>query len=151
MNIAIKSDHLAATKALGVCVVTESTSGIGLGIAHALAAAGSAVVLNGFGNPEAVAEAQAQIRSDFDVKVSYSAADMSQPASIQEMIDQTIVTFGRSMTKRRRTAFRENKSFARCSLLSSRRSASRPLKSSARWRYSLPVTPRPRSPEPPCQ
>ena len=43
MNIAIKSDHLAATKALAgrVSVVTGSTSGIGLGIAHALAAAGS--------------------------------------------------------------------------------------------------------------
>jgi hypothetical protein len=63
MNIAIKSDHLAATKALAgrVSMVTGSTSGIGLGIAHALAAAGSAVVLNGFGKPEAVAEAQAQI------------------------------------------------------------------------------------------
>ena len=65
MNIAIKSDHLAATKALAgrVSVVTGSTSGIGLGIAHALAAAGSAVVLNGFGKSEAVAEARAQIRS----------------------------------------------------------------------------------------
>ena len=39
MNIAIKSDHLAATKALAgrVSVVTGSTSGIGLGIARALA------------------------------------------------------------------------------------------------------------------
>ena len=97
MNIAIKSDHLAATKALAgrVSVVTGSTSGIGLGIAHALAAAGSAVVLNGFGKPEAVAEAQAQIRSDFGVEVSYSPADMSRPVSIQEMIDQTITMFGR--------------------------------------------------------
>jgi 3-hydroxybutyrate dehydrogenase len=58
MNIAIKSDQLAATKALAgrVSVVTGSTSGIGLGIARALAAAGSAVVLNGFGKPGAVAE-----------------------------------------------------------------------------------------------
>ena len=97
MNIAIKSDQLAATKALAgrVSVVTGSTSGIGLGIVRALAAAGSAVVINGFGKPEAVAEAQAQIRSDFDVKVSYSSADMSQSASIQEMIDQTVATFGR--------------------------------------------------------
>jgi len=97
MNIAIKSDHLAATKALAgrISVVTGSTSGIGLGIARALAAAGSAVVLNGFGKPEAVAEAQAQIRSDFDVEVSYSPADMSQPASIQKMIDKTIAAFGR--------------------------------------------------------
>ena len=97
MNIAIKSDQLAATKALAgrVSVVTGSTSGIGLGIARALAGAGSAVVLNGFGKPEAVAQAQAHIRSDFDVEVSYSSADMSQPSSIQEMIDNTIATFGR--------------------------------------------------------
>jgi 3-hydroxybutyrate dehydrogenase len=97
MNIAIESHNPAATKALAgrVSVVTGSTSGIGLGIARALAAAGSAVVLNGFGKPEAVAEAQAQIRSDFDVEVSYSPADMSQPATIQEMIDKTIATFDR--------------------------------------------------------
>jgi len=97
MNIAIKSDRLAATKPLAgrVSLVTGSTSGIGLGIARALAGAGSAVVLNGFGKPEAVAEAQAQIRSDFDVEVSYSSADMSQPSSIQEMIDNTIAAFGR--------------------------------------------------------
>ncbi len=74
MNIAIKSDQLAAAKALAgrVSVVTGSTSGIGLGIARALAAAGSAVVLNGFGKPEAVAEAQAQIRSEFDAPTCLS-------------------------------------------------------------------------------
>ena len=45
-----------------VSLVTGSTSGIGLGIARALAAAGSAVVLNGFGKPEDIAETQAQDR-----------------------------------------------------------------------------------------
>jgi NAD(P)-dependent dehydrogenase (short-subunit alcohol dehydrogenase family) len=35
-------------------LVTGSTSGIGLGIARALAAAGSGVVLNGFGKPEEI-------------------------------------------------------------------------------------------------
>jgi 3-hydroxybutyrate dehydrogenase len=76
-------------------VLTGSTSGIGLGIARALAGAGSAVVLDGFGNPEAVAQAQGHIRSDFDVEASYSSADMSQPSSIQEMVDNTIAAFGR--------------------------------------------------------
>ncbi|MGB8429802.1 MAG: 3-hydroxybutyrate dehydrogenase, partial [Pseudolabrys sp.] len=37
-------------------LITGSTSGIGLGIARALAAAGSAVMLNGFGKPEDIAE-----------------------------------------------------------------------------------------------
>jgi 3-hydroxybutyrate dehydrogenase len=54
MNIAIKSDHLAATKALAdrVSMVTGSTTGIGLGIWRALGTAGSAVVLNGFGRTD---------------------------------------------------------------------------------------------------
>ncbi|MGA8748632.1 MAG: SDR family NAD(P)-dependent oxidoreductase, partial [Pseudolabrys sp.] len=50
-----------------VALVTGSTSGIGLGIARALAAAGSAVVLNGFGRPEDIAETQAKIVSEFGV------------------------------------------------------------------------------------
>ena len=54
MNIAIKPENLASREALAgkVSLVTGSTSGIGLGIARALAAAGSEIVLNGFGKPE---------------------------------------------------------------------------------------------------
>ena len=53
MNIAIKPHDISAERALDgkVSLVTGSTSGIGLGIAQALAAAGSDVVLNGFGKP----------------------------------------------------------------------------------------------------
>ncbi len=61
-----------------VSLVTGSTSGIGLGIARALAAAGSAVVLNGFGKPEDIAEAQARLISEFGVEARYSPADMSK-------------------------------------------------------------------------
>ena len=68
-----------------VSLVTGSTSGIGLGIARALAAAGSAVVLNGFGKPDDIAEAQASIASEFGVKVQYSPADMSKPEPIADM------------------------------------------------------------------
>jgi len=78
-----------------VSLVTGSTSGIGLGIARALAAAGSAIVLNGFGKPEDIAETQARIVSDFGVKVRYSSADMSKAASIAEMIAMTLDSFGR--------------------------------------------------------
>jgi 3-hydroxybutyrate dehydrogenase len=49
-----------------------------LGIAQALAAAGSEVALNGFGKPED-ADAQEKIASEFKVRVSYSPADMSKP------------------------------------------------------------------------
>jgi len=83
MNIAIKLENMNARQALAgkVSLITGSTSGNGLGIAQALAAAGSGVVLNGFGKPEEVAVVQAKIASDFQVRVSYSPADMSKPAA----------------------------------------------------------------------
>jgi 3-hydroxybutyrate dehydrogenase len=76
-------------------LVTGSTSGIGLGIARALAASGAAVVLNGFGKPEEIEAAQQAIGADFGVPVAYSAADMSKPDSIAEMIAMTLDRFGR--------------------------------------------------------
>ena len=53
------------------------------------------IFLNGFGKPEDVADAQAKIASDFKVRVSFSAADMSKPAAIREMIEKTLQTSGR--------------------------------------------------------
>jgi 3-hydroxybutyrate dehydrogenase len=97
MNVAIKPKNINAREALAgkVSLVTGSTSGIGLGIARALAAAGSDIVLNGFGKAEYVADVQAKITADFKVRVSYSAADMSKPAAIREMIDTTLKSSGR--------------------------------------------------------
>ena len=97
MNIAIKSENMNTRQALAgkVSLITGSMSGIGLGIARALAAAGSEVVLNGFGKPEEVAAVQAKIGSDFQVLVSYSPADMSKPAAIREMIENTLRLSGR--------------------------------------------------------
>jgi 3-hydroxybutyrate dehydrogenase len=97
MNIAIKSENINIRQALAgkVSLITGSTSGIGLGIARALAAAGSEVVLNGFGKPEDVADAQAKIAAEFKVRVSYSSADMSKPDAIREMIEKTLRSSGR--------------------------------------------------------
>src|SRR5215467_6023245 len=97
MNVAIRPENINAREALAgkVSLVTGSTSGIGLGIARALAAAGSDIVLNGFGNAEDVADLQAKISADFRVRVSYSPADMSKPAAIREMIDTTLKSSGR--------------------------------------------------------
>jgi 3-hydroxybutyrate dehydrogenase len=78
-----------------VALVTGSTSGIGLGIARALAAAGSAVVLNGFGRPEDIAETCARMISEFHVEVRHSGADMSNPSSIAKMMATTLEAFGR--------------------------------------------------------
>lgn len=78
-----------------VSLVTGSTSGIGLGIARALAAAGSHVVLNGFGTPEDIAETQARLISECNVEARYSPADMSNAKAIAELIAMALDTFGR--------------------------------------------------------
>jgi 3-hydroxybutyrate dehydrogenase len=75
-------------------VVTGSTSGIGLAIARALATQGANIVLNGFGAQDAIEKARRAIEADFDVKVRYSAADMSKPAEIAAMIEMAQSSFG---------------------------------------------------------
>jgi 3-hydroxybutyrate dehydrogenase len=78
-----------------VSLVTGSTSGIGLGIAKALAEAGSAVVLNGFGIAPEIAKIKEQISGEFGVKVDYSAADMTSPEAIAGMIAISLSEHGR--------------------------------------------------------
>ena len=97
MNIATTERRGSTAQLLKdkVSLVTGSTSGIGLGIARALAASGSAVVLNGFGKAEEIKATQAAIGADFGVKVAYSGADMTNPNSIAEMIKMTLNSFGR--------------------------------------------------------
>ena len=97
MNIAMTEPKPAVSPSLKgkVSLVTGSTSGIGLGIARALAGAGSDVVLNGFGKPEEIEAAREGVAKDYDVRVDYSPADMSKPDSIGAMIETTLREFGR--------------------------------------------------------
>ena len=69
-------------------LVTGSTSGIGLGIARALAASGADIVLNGFGDKAAIDKLVADLKAEYKVNVGYSAADMSKPAEVTAMISQ---------------------------------------------------------------
>ncbi|MFN0022764.1 MAG: 3-hydroxybutyrate dehydrogenase [Parvularculaceae bacterium] len=75
-------------------IVTGSTSGIGLGIAEALAAAGLNVMLNGFAEKAGIEHTIASLSGRHGVKIGYSCADVSKPDDINRMIDQTRETFG---------------------------------------------------------
>ena len=72
-------------------LVTGSTSGIGLGIAKALAAQGANIVLNGFGDVDGPKTEIAAL----GVQVSYHGADMSKPAEIEDMVNFAAKTFGK--------------------------------------------------------
>lgn len=71
-----------------LALVTGSTSGIGLGIAHALARQGADLVINGFGEPSAIAQLQTDLRGQHGVKVHFEAADLTRPAEIEAMMER---------------------------------------------------------------
>jgi len=70
-------------------IVTGSTSGIGLGIARALAASGANVMLNGLGDAKEIDALRTVLAKEFGVEVSYSAANMLNKDEIAGMVEQT--------------------------------------------------------------
>ena len=60
-------------------IVTGSTSGIGLGIARAFAAAGMNVMMNGLGNGREIDDTRRSLETEFGIAAAYSDADMSRP------------------------------------------------------------------------
>ncbi len=78
-----------------VAVVTGSTSGIGLGIATALAAQGADLLLNGFGDAAEIERLRTRLGAEHGVRVDYSGADMSKPADIEAMIAHATRELGR--------------------------------------------------------
>src|SRR5688500_9948665 len=75
-------------------LVTGSTAGIGLGIATRLAAEGTNIVLNGFGEEAEIDRVSAELKSRYQVQVMYDAADMTRPESIGAMLQKAIAQFG---------------------------------------------------------
>ena len=69
-----------------VAVVTGSTSGIGLGVAEALAAQGATIVLNGFGDQVQIEDIRKSLARMHDVAAFYHGADLSKRDAVYEMM-----------------------------------------------------------------
>ncbi len=69
-----------------LALVTGSTSGIGLGVAQALARQRARVVLNGFGDPADIERLRSRLAAEHGVDVDYEGADLSKPDEIESMI-----------------------------------------------------------------
>lgn len=75
-------------------LITGSTSGIGLAIAEAMAGAGANIVLNGFGDADAIEATRAGLAATHGVTVAYDGADMTKPDQIAAMIAKAEADFG---------------------------------------------------------
>jgi len=76
-------------------LITGSTSGIGHGIALAYAKAGAKVMLNGFGKPEEIAAARAEVGAAMGMaEAPYSAADLSKPEAVRQMVQDAEAALG---------------------------------------------------------
>jgi 3-hydroxybutyrate dehydrogenase len=75
-------------------IVTGSTSGIGLGIARAFAAAGIDVMLNGLGDPATIEQTRAGLAAETGARVAFHGADMSNPAEIADLVAATEARLG---------------------------------------------------------
>ncbi len=76
-------------------IVTGSTSGIGLGIAKALAEAGAIVVLNGLGNPDEIERTRAELERVAGVTIGFDPADLSNANDTEMLVRRTEAAFGK--------------------------------------------------------
>jgi 3-hydroxybutyrate dehydrogenase len=75
-------------------LITGSTSGIGLGIAHALAGAGMNLTINGLGDADEIEGLRLELSKAHGVEVAYDPANMTKPDEIAHMITRATSTFG---------------------------------------------------------
>jgi 3-hydroxybutyrate dehydrogenase len=75
-------------------IVTGSTSGIGLAIARGLAAEGAGVVINGFGEADAIETARAELEAASGARALYDPADMAAPEQIAALVERTVAATG---------------------------------------------------------
>ncbi|MBU0556624.1 MAG: 3-hydroxybutyrate dehydrogenase [Alphaproteobacteria bacterium] len=75
-------------------LITGSTSGIGLAYAKALAAEGVNVVINGFGDKDAIEQERVALEQASGGKAIYSGHDLTKPEEIEAMMAQAVEAFG---------------------------------------------------------
>jgi 3-hydroxybutyrate dehydrogenase len=92
LDDATRMQRLLAGK---VAIVTGSTSGIGLGIARALAEAGANVVLNGLGHADEVKQTREMLHQSTGVTVAFDDANLMNPVETVAMVERTEEMFGR--------------------------------------------------------
>lgn len=78
-----------------VAIITGSTSGIGLGIARALAEAGADIVLNGLGDLGQIETTRNELADTTGVKVVYNGANLLDGADAAALVTDTVNQFGR--------------------------------------------------------
>ncbi|WPZ36768.1 3-hydroxybutyrate dehydrogenase [Thalassobaculum sp. OXR-137] len=76
-------------------VVTGSTSGIGLGIARALAAEGADIMLNGFGDAQEIEEIRAGLETEFGIKAAFDGADLTKGDQAKNLVAEAEKAFGK--------------------------------------------------------
>ncbi|HEX4736953.1 MAG TPA: 3-hydroxybutyrate dehydrogenase [Allosphingosinicella sp.] len=75
-------------------LVTGSTSGIGLGIARALAGKGANLVINGFGDAGEIERTRAALEQASGGRALYSGADLTRPEAIEGMMTEAAEALG---------------------------------------------------------
>ncbi|MBI3443952.1 MAG: 3-hydroxybutyrate dehydrogenase [Magnetospirillum sp.] len=76
-------------------LISGSTSGIGLGIARALAAKGVSIMLNGFGDAAEIETMRADLEREFGVRVLYNGADLAQSDGAGALVRDAEARLGR--------------------------------------------------------
>ena len=77
-----------------VAIVTGSTSGIGLGIARAMAEAGADIVLNGLGEPSAIEATRHELEQSSGVRVIHDGANLLDPIDAVGLVERATTLFG---------------------------------------------------------
>ncbi len=78
-----------------VALITGATSGIGWGIARALAAQGCDILLHGLGTPELIEQFMAELQQKHGVSARHDGADLTDPTQIEAMCHDAVARFGR--------------------------------------------------------